>query len=185
MRKLLFTLGCFLVFFSHAEAGLYIKSAIGMNFFHHQLFDEESEMNPGYYAGGALGYRFAKFFRLEGEFAYRENKETDVPVNIKSWAGFGNLFLDIPCYQYLFPYIGFGLGYQYTRFTYGDHGVQLEDEVFVIHRLISIRGMEAQGLAGIGIPLLSCASIHCDYRYVGRNKNFVNHTLALSLLIGF
>lgn len=191
MRKFLLILGCLLPYASSVEAGLwYIKGSGGVNFIN---AEGSAEINPGYYVAGSLGYRFSPFFRIEAEGAYRHNNlhkliydTLEIPFDtpIHTSAAMGNLFLDFPCFEVLFPYIGGGIGAQWVR-SHGTCYAEDEDNIYVLKYRIKHNGFAYQVIAGIGVELGIRNKLIVDYRYLNGVDALANHTLAMSLMHDF
>jgi|GEM_PF-3383883 len=93
--------------------------------------DEEATFDTGYALSGALGYRFANGFRVEGEVGYRHNDvdgltatgpggsiTIDVDDDVTNLSFMANAYRDFQTESVLSPYLGIGLGV--SRIELGD-----------------------------------------------------------------
>lgn len=191
MRKFLCVISCMMACFSTAQAGSwYVRGSGGANFIDG---GENFDIAPGYYVGGSLGYRFSRFFRLEGEGAYRHNKlnklvvETvEIPVNapLRTWSAMGNAFVDLPCCSFLFPYIGGGVGALWIR-SADEFPVQSGSNTYLLRYRIADNRFGYQGIAGLGVPFGQWGAITADYRYLNGEDTRANHTVGMSLILQF
>ncbi len=127
--------------------------------------DFETEPFPGYAFNGALGLDFG-LLRIEGEiyrsvYSIDNIKGAGIEVNaegsIKTWAGMGNIFIDIPLVV-VTPYIGAGIGRAKVdaddiRFR----GVDIVDDDD------TVTAWQAQ--AGIAFGILPLTDMTIGYRY--------------------
>lgn len=203
-KKFLFFLGCLMTSFSTIQAGQwYVKGAGGVNFIEKETVEINSSgyrvevaINPGYYVAGFLGYRLSKFFRLETEGAYRNNifnkfifnEEFELPFNspIHTWGAMGNAFMDFPCAEILFPYLGGGIGAQWVRSRGTCLAQDIEsNEIHQFEYQIRHNGFAYQGIVGIGVELGIKGGLTIDYRYLNGVDTKANHTLAMSFIHHF
>ncbi len=107
-------------------------------------------------AGGAIGYKFWDYFRVEGEAAYRYNQVEAVGIDgdFSSIALMGNGYVDVPTGTSFTPYVGAGVGYAYDR-----NGCCINDSTVSDHTLAY------QGMAGISYALSKKSALVMGYKY--------------------
>lgn len=112
--------------------------------------DYDSDIGIG--LGGEFGYKANKYLRGGLELTYRRNDVSAGAIGGKfeSYAGMGNLYLDIPIGVPVTPYIGAGAGY--ARVGDGD----VHDGVLAY-----------QGMAGLSYAANDKTDIVLGYRYFG------------------
>jgi len=63
---------------------IYIKGFGGVNFINDSIGEgSRFTVNPGFFVGGAAGYRISKYFRAEMEAAYRQNQFGELTIQVK------------------------------------------------------------------------------------------------------
>lgn len=191
MRTFLLVLGCLVACFSTAQAeSWYVKGSAGANFIDG---GDKFDIEPGYFVGGSLGYRFSRFFRLEGEGAYRRNElnkivleSVELPTNssIRTWTAMGNAFIDLPLCSFIFPYIGGGVGAIWVR-SAGEFHTPDNPDLYALRYRIADNRFGYQGIGGLGLALGESGAITVDYRYLNGEDTRANHTIGMSLLVQF
>ena len=160
-----------------SQAGLYIKGSglynnpSDLEINNAAAFKASLKTNTG--ISGALGYKLSHF-RLEAEIQ-RLRSGTDTATTstgaasatgaLKELSGFANVFVDLPSFFGLGPYIGAGMGYAKTDF-----------DNFSISRgptsLARYSGSDSvfgyQGALGLQFRIFGTATIHAGYRIVKR-----------------
>ena len=154
----------------------YVKGTGGVNL-SAQPFDDE----VGYYAGGAIGYKFTRFFRAEAEVAYRfndvsfRNEDKDFHFHIDGRdeiTAFVNGLVELPAIACFFPYLGLGLGYHHENYNIVEHvAFDRQDDAFAY-----------QWIGGIGTRITPKMEILADYRVVLDTNAKLDDTFAISLV---
>ncbi len=128
--------------------GLYLSLIGGIDFF--DTSNRYLHYQPGYYLGGALGYKFANNFKIECEISYQllemnyikllpRHRCKKIDGHSRSWSYLANILYDFDLNFPINPYIGIGLGYsrnhssEYDKFEiWGANSFVCEhlDEVF-------------------------------------------------------
>jgi len=133
------------------------------------------DFDAGFTAGVAAGYRFAKNFRLEAEFSYRQHSvgnvdslgtpSTNVSGDISAWGGMVNGYLDFGEGK-LSPFVGAGIGFANVNIdnakatdTSGNLLIDDSDTVFAF-----------QAMAGLSYELTEEWSITGEYRFFGTDS---------------
>ena len=174
--------------------GLYLRGMGGVNFLEiPRNGNERFQTKRGCVWGGSLGLKLIELIRVEGEFAYRQNplhqlvigKSVKIPLSgtVYQLTGFGNLFLDIPLNRIIYPYIGGGIGYRYSRYT-----TKIEGSYQSLNRKISeIESPVYQGIVGLNFYFYSMVDIRVDYRCLGRwdSGALRNHAMAVTMGLSF
>ncbi len=100
--------------------GLYLSLIGGIDFF--DTNNCNLHYHPGYYLGGALGYKFDNNFKIECEISYQRiemnyvefrprHQHKKVDGHSRSWSYMANLLYDFDLNFPINPYIGISLGY--------------------------------------------------------------------------
>ena len=148
----------------------------------------------GFVVGGAVGYRFSRCFRFEGELSYRRNNLDRLIVrgdlgkltlaadgHLSSFAYMGNAFFDLPLSCIVSPYVGVGLGGLRER---GEGSLPLlatsPSAIDFRHR-----NSDVAYQAIVGLSLLHCPKLDCglEYHFLDTLSDFDsthNHSLALT-----
>ncbi|MFC0409299.1 OmpA family protein [Roseomonas elaeocarpi] len=134
--------------------------------------------------GGVLsvGYGFGNGLRLEAEGDYRQNDIDDIQLfgvrgygiggTQRTYGAMGNVFYDfalpsfIPQYLPVVPYIGAGVGYQWTDINNGNARFGTNSRIHFDDR----DGQFAyQGIAGLAFPIAAVPglSVTAEYRFLG------------------
>ena len=148
-------------------------------------FDLDLESESGYGVGAALGRRFRKNFRLEGEFVYR-NQSLDnlvedagelasgllfdpedvsdvvdgISSRVNTFTLATNLYYDFNLNSRITPYVGFGTGVQFVGFraTSSDFDADVQ---------VNYPTVIYQWMAGISSPLNKRSDVFVEYRGLG------------------
>jgi hypothetical protein len=198
MKKIfLFLISIFATASAFAEpfsfSNFYIDGFGGINFVN--SFKERGvrvDLNSGYAVGGALGYRFSRFFRLEGEAAYRSNtfdqvvvKDMQFPASggIKNMTAMANGLIEIPLLENtLIPYFGGGIGESWSRENFKLEPIATDEGTYVFDRSIkSSRGLAGQGIVGLIFSTGQKIQAAVEYRYLDGSHIQGNHTIGLNL----
>jgi opacity protein-like surface antigen len=174
-------------------SNFYIEGFGGVNFVNSlEEHNVRLDLHPGYAIGGAMGYKFSRFFRLEGEAAYRANKfsrlvdiDGKFPVagSIQNVTAMGNGIIEIPILQNaLIPYFGGGLGEGWSRVNVQIEPIETIEGVYFFDKYIEHkRGFAGQGIVG----LIFCAGqkmqAAVEYRYLDGSHIQGNHTIGLNI----
>ncbi len=171
--------------------GFYLSGFGGLNFLearkHH---DVKLDFKTGVDAGINIGYRWCGGLRLEGEFAYRYNKNDKVRVHddfdsftthvgghYRTWALMANVLYDIPVCWCLTPYIGAGIGYAHQNIRLGRCDFDTEG---------SKKGFAWQLIAGVTYPIDDCWDLALEGRYFrGNVKRVDNYNVNLKVTYFF
>ena len=142
------------------------------------------DLDCGYVAGGSIGCRFARFFRIEGEAAYRENAYDQVVVkNLKLRAhgankaitAMGNALIETP----LFNNCLILMSSRRWR-TMGRENLSLlpsasnEDFLDIDKWRKSGHTLVGQGIVGLSVPICRNLQGAVEYRYLDGEKNQAN-----------
>lgn len=140
--------------------------------------DEQADMDMGWMAAAAFGYRWPSNWRLEGEVSYRHN-EGDLlnpsggpfdrgDLEVTELTGMVNAFYDFPLSNKWTLSVGAGLGgdlvsYDDTNLTFVGYagtipggGLQYDDDFVLAGQLI----------AQLGVMVTSRLELYADYRYL-------------------
>ncbi|MCB1112727.1 MAG: porin family protein [Chlamydiales bacterium] len=177
------------------EQGNWYASIMGGVHFknHINIYDEQIDFDPGYFAGGAVGYRFAKWYnlehRLELEFAYRANDigsisingeriplHNDVSLNISTYSSMVNLYTIFPINCTIKPYWGFGLGYTHSSLNIRDANGSV-----TINNNDSFDGLAYQWIVGGNYEMSCNRELSVEYRYLGMHRDLSDHSVGLKL----
>lgn len=168
---------------AHAQAvsGPYIGAAGGANLLRdvevhsfelagRPLSEGNYAFHPGDVGLGSLGYGFGNGLRLEIEGSYRDNgvsrspnsqTATSATGHEEKYGAMANALYDfhLPWFQ---PYIGVGLGYQWTHLSEDITGPLAE---------ASRGGTDGrfayQGMLGVSMPVMAGLSMTGEYRFLG------------------
>lgn len=176
---------------------IYIDGFGGLNFLQSQKENGmKVKLNTGYAVGGALGYRFSRFFRIEGEAAYRLNTFDEVVVqnmhfsasgDFKKVTAMANGIVELPFFGNWFtPYcgIGFGKGWDKQNFTLDP--ITTSEGTFVFEEIVSRdRGFVYQGIVGVTHCVGPNLQAGLEYRFLDGSCTQANHTANLNLRIYF
>lgn len=147
------------------------------------------DLEPGYATGATLGYRLAKFFRLEGEGAYRNNsfnllidKEFPGSGTVQTVTGMANgIFETSFLNNKLIPYCGGGIGEKWENANV-HYYCEESDQTAAFHKVISKDwGFAYQGILGFTLLISQKIYAGMEYRYLDGFGMHSNHTLGLSL----
>lgn len=143
---------------------IYVGANIGLAVFHDNDITAGGTATVAYKSGlgfvGAIGYKFSKNLRLEGEYAYRSNKVKDIGgdtsynvltmtvgnFGVNGYYDFAQVNLPVK------PFLGLGLGYASGKLSGG--GVSSKDSEF-----------SYQGIVGLAYPFDPNGNITVQYRY--------------------
>jgi len=130
------------------------------------------ELGSGWHASGAIGYKKG-YFRLEGEYIYRDDSDDEYPSKTTPGAGhktvlesdsfMANAYLDIMPNYWISPYITGGIGL--TR-------LDLENTDFASGGMVSNKETDSannftwQVGAGLSLRLNRCLNLDAGYRYI-------------------
>lgn len=185
------TVGMFAEPFSFSN--FYVDGFGGLNIVNSfEKKDVRVDLNSGYAIGSALGYRFSRFFRLEGEAAYRSNsfdqmvvRDVQLPASgsIKKVTVMGNGVIQVPLLENsLIPYVGAGLGERWDRERFNLDPITTDEGTFVFDKLKSTsHGLAYQGIAGLTFCVGQKIQAAVEYRYLDGSDIQGNHTLGLNL----
>lgn len=155
-----------------SNEGLYIGLSAGAQFDHG--CSNFPQIDPGYYVGGALGYKFCNFIRLEGECSFqRFNLKYRVIEEgllgfwyrqVVSHRGNGNIIVGMANAYYDFDwinypikaYVGLGIGYAHER---------VKGEYLSSHQ----NALAWQAIAGISYPVCKNIDLSLEYRCFQEN----------------
>lgn len=154
--------------------------------------DARVDLNSGYAIGSALGYRVSRFFRLEGEAAYRSNSYDQITVKdmrfpasggIQKVTAMGNGVIQIPMLENsLIPYVGAGIGERWDRESFTLEPITTNEGTFVFDKLKSkSHGLAYQGIAGLTFCVGQKMQAEVEYRYLDGSNIQGNHALGLNL----
>jgi outer membrane protein OmpA-like peptidoglycan-associated protein len=171
---------------AHAQAvtGVYVAGGIGYNLEENQKLKDgvvgttalsgtaKIATDNGYMGEGSVGYGFGDGFRVELEGDYYSNIfSKSVGANVyPSSSGRSTKYgvmvnalydLDIPGWQYMFPYVGIGGGYQEADYNnFSTPGGLSADE--------SKASFAGQAIVGFGIPIAPVPglSLTAEYRFM-------------------
>ena len=156
-------------------------------------------LDEGYNLSTGIGYRFCNNFRVEGEFAYRNNhlrrvkfsrrildavesesselvlsRRNKISGYYETFAGLANVYYDLPTCWCLKPYVGAGIGYGYSKIK-----VRKNDFTVKGHR----DGFAWQVIAGVAYPIYDHIDLAVEYRFFCNesNRKIDNHDIGASL----
>lgn len=150
------------------------------------------DLNTGYAVGGAIGYKFSRFIRLEAEAAYRANtynqmvvEAVQIPISggIKTVSAMVNGLIDLPflCSS-LTPYCGLGLGESWTHTNMTVEPIFTPEVVIIFDKLVMKNfSLAYQGIAGLSYDIGPKLQAAIEYRYLGGLNSDRNHTLDIKL----
>lgn len=174
-------------------SNIYVDAFGGLNIVN--SFDEDDirvDLNSGYVVGGALGYRFSRFFRFEGEVAYRKNtfhqmiiQDLNFPAsgNIQKVTLMANGILELPLQRtVLIPYCGIGLGERWDRETFTLKPVDTTEGTLVFDTLSGrSHGFVYQVIVGITFYPGQKFQLAAEYRYLDGCNIQGNNTIDLNV----
>ena len=140
----------------------------------------------------SVGYGFGNGLRLEAEGDYRQNDVDDIQLfgvrgygiggTQRTYGAMGNVLYDfalptfIPQYLPVVPYIGGGVGYQWTDMNHGSARFGTNGRISIDDR----DGQFAyQGIAGLAFPIAAVPglSVTAEYRFLGTLSPDLNATI--------
>lgn len=153
-----------------ADEGWYVSGAGGLNFpldssIRGGGINNTAELDRGWGASGALGYKTPGGMRLEGELGYRTSEfdslnNVAVGGDADVWNLMANAIYDFDVGSSLYPYVGAGIGVARadwdTDAAVG--GVQIDDDDM---------GFAYQAIFGLGYALSNQLTLTADYRFLG------------------
>ena len=174
-----------------ASQGPYVGFGAGMFFLSDSdgSFDDETlggiagiklDFDTGYALSGALGYRFANGFRVEGEVAYRRNNVDKVSLTVSGVGlpgdvddhltnlGFMvNAYQDLQTESGVIPYLGIGLGFNRV-------GMGAIDSMYLSADHDTVFAYAA--MAGVSVPVAESTSLSVEYKYLGTEDPCLDET---------
>jgi opacity protein-like surface antigen len=174
-------------------SNFYVDGFGGINI--HNSFVEDDfriDFNTGIAVGGAVGYKFSRFFRIEGEASYRRNAFDQIVTRGEAFSvsghahkvtTMGNAIFEIPIFNNsLIPYIGGGMGERWDkeRSTL-DPIVTSEGTYYFYERIYKDQGFAWQGIAGITFGISQKIQAAIEYRYLDGSHSEGNNTIAVNL----
>lgn len=177
-------------------SNFYVDGFGGVNFVN--SYEKEGariDLNPGYIAGGALGYRFSRFFRIEGEGAYRSNSfnqlvlhEQKFPASgeIRKATAMGNGIIDL-CFwdSGLVPYVGVGIGERWDQESFTLKPVVIGGVPTVFTAKDTSRDLAYQGIVGVNFCSYKNLHLGVEYRYLDGPDIQANNSLDFSVKAHF
>lgn len=173
-----------------AFANFYVDAFGGCNVIESVRVDDgRIHLDIGYVAGGALGCRFSRYFRVEAEGAYRENSldyvttaGIQVPVSGKLThaTALGNAIIEVPIFMNVItPYFGGGFGRCWEQGSVSLPGTT--------HHIFegANQSYAYQGIAGVTFCNACLFKAGLEYRYLDGQKIRPNHAGTLNLRVGF
>ena len=151
--------------------------------------------SPGYLVGGAIGMRFTKNWRAEGELAYRryalDHVTYTTSTTLNGYADavslMGNLWYDVPHGGQWTPYVGGGAGVAYATYDNTKSGFKASDT-----------GLIFQLGAGVNWMMTDNISVDVGYRFRGimdltfsdstaryTGNNYYGHNVIAGVTVGF
>jgi OOP family OmpA-OmpF porin len=170
--------------------GPYVSLGAGMNFLQDELTKpnailgqpklKENFLNPGLATEASIGYGLGNGLRFEAEGFYNYNhlhkiEGTRIPTMAsgenEEFGGMFNALYDFDIgMPFVFPYLGAGVGYQFTTWN------NVHDFGINVRRRLAASGTEGllayQGIAGLSfpIPYLPGLSLTAEYRFLGTTE---------------
>ncbi|MBX9747901.1 MAG: outer membrane beta-barrel protein, partial [Hyphomonadaceae bacterium] len=113
------------------------------------------DLENDWMAAAGIGYAFQNNFRVEGEYAYRNNglEDTDGELELTAHSLFLNGYYDFNRGGRFEPYVGLGVGYVDPE-DIDDSGVELDS------------GWGYQALVGVAIGITERLDLDVGYRYL-------------------
>jgi opacity protein-like surface antigen len=165
--------------------GVYVGGLAGVNWLQFHKHKVKVHFKTGWLAGGFIGYRWCGGLRLEAEGTYRYNRTKSVRVrfhdhskshriggHLRTWSLMANGYYEIPLCWCVTPYIGAGVGYDWTR-------------VQACHRRTGRHkdSFAWQVIAGGLYDIDDCMEVGIEYRFhaATRERRLYNHALVLRL----
>jgi len=178
------------------DGNFYIGGYAGVNFLQNvEKHDVTMKFKTGFAGGAAIGYEFQNHIRAEAEFAYRRNtlksievgdEEIDtnhINLNVQSYAALANLLYDFDLCSDWVPYVGFGVGYSWNKFSNHHHDILGHKD--------KNDGFAFQGIVGVGYSFKNCGGcfgnsvLGLEYRYFQTKNHIKDHSIVASLRYGF
>ena len=177
-------------FDSYSCSRFYLDGFGGVNILNNYEGDySRFDYNIGYALGGAFGYRFSRFYRIELEASYRNNAIDWIVINdidfsvsgsAHNVAILGNLLFEMPILHHsLIPYVGGGIGRRWSR----QHALPWESQrTYNFGRYICRGyGFAGQAIVGVVFGIYQKIQFAVEYRFLGGPYMEGNNTVALNL----
>ena len=177
------------------SSGIYLRGDIGVGIQSVGKYHQEQVVQLGgtfsgkkadnaFFGGVGIGYRFNKWFRLDGTFEYRGAgtiQVTDTVFNagingyqnntykgdLTSMVALFNGYIDLGTWNCLTPYLGAGIGYASNRITgFTDEGIVGPSSTLGIASTSTKSGVAWALMAGIGYEVNKNLTIEAGYRYL-------------------
>lgn len=170
----------------------YVDGFAGFNFVSSYKGDSARiDVQPGFVGGGAVGYRFSKFFRVEGEGAFRTNRFDQIVVEegsfpasgyIRTTTALANGIIEIPLSVAVVPYFGGGFGKRWFEGSFVIDPIDTPEGTYFFDT-IEGTGHELvyQGLVGLIFCRGQKIQAAVEYRYLDGRRMTTNHALNLNL----
>jgi opacity protein-like surface antigen len=148
--------------------GLYIGAGAGYNYLQNQKVKDPStdhalKGSSGVLGTASFGYGLGNGLRFEIQGDYRnthQNGDGEKVFN-QSYGAFANALFDFDVDMPVFPYVGVGVGYEWTNLK---RGVLVDGTTFSGNK----GSIAAQGIAGVSFPLedIPGLSLTAEYRFM-------------------
>lgn len=166
----------------------------------------KTHLRTGFLVGGAIGFQFDQYSRIEGEIAYRKNHFSSVTISHHSYhpnafsetlSYMVNGYVDFPVWMDITPYVGLGVGYMNSKINISKNTI-LEREAErkiaeamaaanlpykmkkIPHGKETMDGYATQFITGVFTPIADKTDIGLEYRYFRGDRGFHNQSLALT-----
>jgi opacity protein-like surface antigen len=131
---------------------------------------------PSWQAGAQVGYKIGPF-RVEGEFAYINDKFKEFDIKLQNYIGMFNGLVDLRNDVVPFvPYLGVGIGGIHFRGVINGQDFQVTD---------SEDKFAMQGIIGASVPLSDTTSLFLDYRYIATTDHVFDNDIYQTHTVNF
>lgn len=175
-------------------SNFYLDGFGGVNFVNSlEENDVRTDLNAGYIAGGALGYRFSRFFRIEGEGAYRSNSFNRLVINGQKFSATGHIhkttamangIVELPLWSCGWsPYFGAGIGERWDRESFSLKPITSPEGITTDFPKFEKKGqgLAYQGILGVIFCSYKKMQLGVEYRYLDGSDIQANNSLDVNL----
>ena len=151
--------------------------------------------NPGYLVGGAVGMRFSKNWRAEGEVAYRRyaldhvtyTTSTALHGYADALSFMGNIWYDVPHGGRWTPYVGGGAGIARATYNNKNSGFKASDNGFIFQLGAGVNWMMTDNIAlDVGYRFRGILDLRfSDSTVLYTGNNYYGHNVVAGVTVGF